>query len=88
MAETVYLNIINLAVKTLYVTTPYLIIDSKLKSALMNAASRGVDVRIITPGVPDKKAVYVITRSHYKELASAGVKFTSFREASCMQNKL
>lgn len=74
VAETVYLNIINLAVKTLYVTTPYLIIDSKLKSALMNAASRGVDVRIITPGVPDKKAVYVITRSHYKELASAGVK--------------
>lgn len=78
VAENVYLNIINQAQKTLYITTPYLIPDSKLTSALMIAARRGVDVRIVTPHIPDKKIVFQITRSHYAPLQRAGVQIYEY----------
>lgn len=73
IAQSAYLNIINTAQNYVHITTPYLIIDSKIKYALINAAKRGVEVVIITPAVPDKKAVYAITRSYYNELSVGGV---------------
>lgn len=78
VGENVYLNIINGAKKYLYVTTPYLIIDHELQNAFCLAAQRGVDVRIITPHIPDKKIVYNITRSNYKKLLSCGVKIYEY----------
>jgi len=74
VAENVYLNLINSARKSLYVMTPYLIITDEMNAALGLAAKRGVDVRIITPGIPDKKTVYALTRSYYSGLASQGVR--------------
>ena len=78
VAENVYLNIINQAVKYVYITTPYLIIDYNFVSALVNAAKRGVDVRIITPHIPDKKIVFALTQSFYNTLISAGVKIYEY----------
>lgn len=78
VAENVYLNIINQAEKSLYITTPYLILDNKLTTALTNAANRGVDVRIVTPHIPDKKYIFGITRSSYKTLQQAGVKIYEY----------
>ena len=72
--EDVYLNMIGAARKRLYLTTPYLIIDDEMQRALVLAARRGVDVRIVTPGIPDKKVVYRVTRSFYADLATAGVR--------------
>ena len=57
IGENVYINILNNAQDYVYITTPYLIIDFNLLNALRNAALRGVDVRIITPHIPDKKIV-------------------------------
>ena len=74
VGENVYLNLINQAQKYLWITTPYLIIDSKLTTALCSAARRGVDVRIVTPHIPDKKIILSMTRSNYKILQEAGVK--------------
>lgn len=74
VSENVYLNIINRAQKYLYITTPYLIIDAEMQRALILAASRGVDVRIITPGIPDKKTIFQVTRSYYPQLIERGVK--------------
>lgn len=74
VGEDVYISMINRAEDYVYFMTPYLIITDELKTALSLAAMRGVDVRIITPGVPDKKMVYSITRSFYHDLCSAGVK--------------
>ncbi len=79
-AENVFLNAIGGAKKYVYITTPYLIIDSKLKSALINASLRGVDVKIITPHIPDKKSVFRITRSSYKDLQKKGVKILEYKE--------
>ena len=55
VAQNVYLDIINRSRKYVYITTPYLILDEKMVNALSMAAKRGVDVRIMTPHIPDKK---------------------------------
>jgi len=73
VARNVYINILNDATDYVYITTPYLVLDQELENALTNAAKRGVDVRIITPHIPDKKYVYVVTRSNYMPLLKAGV---------------
>jgi len=76
----VYLNMINQAQKYVWITTPYLIVDNKLTNALCSAAKRGVDVRIITPHIPDKKIIFALTRSSYKTLKEAGVKIFEYEK--------
>lgn len=78
LGENVYLNMINGAKRYVYIMTPYLIVDSEMKTALCLAAKRGVDVRIITPGIPDKKIVWDLTRSFYPELLAAGVRIYEY----------
>ena len=78
IGENAYMNMINQATKYLYITTPYLIVDHELSNALCNAALRGVDVRIITPGIPDKKIVNIITKNSYGPLIKAGVKIYEY----------
>ena len=73
VSEAVYLNLINQAEKYIYIETPYLIIDNKMMVALTMASKRGVDVRILTPFIPDKWYAFAVTQSNYEELAEAGV---------------
>lgn len=78
IGKNVYLNMIHGAKEYLYITTPYLICDHELLSALRLAARKGVDVRIITPHIPDKKAIFLMTRSNYKLLTGDGVKIYEY----------
>lgn len=78
VGELVYLNVINQATDYLYITTPYLIIDNELVTALELAAKRKVDVRIITPAIPDKWLVHELTCSYYGELLAAGVRIYQY----------
>ncbi|MBQ7326542.1 MAG: cardiolipin synthase [Clostridia bacterium] len=78
VGKNAFLNLINQARNYVYITTPYLIIDYELTQALCNAALRGVDVRIITPGIPDKKKVKIMTKSSYPYLMKAGVKIYEY----------
>lgn len=78
IAKNMYLNLINNARSFIYLTTPYLIIDNELTNSLMNASKRGVEVVIITPHIPDKKFVYELTKSSYKQLMNSGVKIYEF----------
>ena len=78
VAQTVYLNMISKAERYIYITTPYLILDTATNTALCNAAKSGVDVRIITPHIPDKKSVFLVTRAHYQPLLEAGVKIYEY----------
>ena len=73
-AQNIYMGILNQANDYVYIYTPYLIIDTELINALILAAKHGVDVRIMTPGIPDKKIVWYITRSYYRNLIEGGVK--------------
>ena len=78
LAEDVYVNIIGAAHDYLWITTPYLIIDYRMRQALILAAKRGVDVRIVTPHIPDKKIAFGLTRSNYMALIKGGVKIYEF----------
>ena len=82
-AENVYLNMINQAKRYVWIMTPYLIITDELSCALELAAKRGVDVRLITPGVPDKKYVWAVTRSYYARLVSGGVRIFEYAPGFC-----
>ncbi len=78
VGENVYLNMMGRAKKRIYITTPYLILDNEMAIAFCNAAKQGVDVRIVTPGIPDKKIVFQVTRSYYRRLLEAGVKIYEY----------
>lgn len=78
LGEDNYMNIANRSRKFLYITTPYLIITDEMVNSLSLAAKRGVDVRIITPAIPDKKMVFSITRSYYNILIRNNVKIYEF----------
>ena len=74
VGENVYISMANKAEQYCYFMTPYLIITDEMSQAISLAAKRGVDVRIVTPGIPDKKLVYKVTRSFYNGLARNGVR--------------
>ncbi|MGL4606245.1 MAG: cardiolipin synthase [Eubacteriaceae bacterium] len=77
-AENVYMNIFATARKYVYISTPYLILDSDLTNCILMAVRSGVEVRIITPGIPDKKLVYATTRAFYGDLLREGVKIYEY----------
>ncbi len=74
VGENIYLHILYQSRRYVWLTTPYLIIDEQMKQALCTAARSGVDVRIITPGIPDKRTIYETTRSYYRRLLENGVR--------------
>lgn len=76
--ENIYMNMINKAKRYVYIFTPYLIVDNEMLVALCNAAKSGVDVRIVTPGIPDKKLVYLLTQADYGILIENGVKIYQY----------
>ena len=78
IGRNVYINMINNAKKYCYITTPYLICDATIMSALEQAALNGIDVRIITPGIYDKKMVSWLTKDSYRHLLKAGVKIYEY----------
>lgn len=78
VGENVYMNMIKTARRYVWITTPYLILDDEMTQELTLAAKRGVDVRIITPGIPDKKIVFQLTRSYYAQLVRGGVRIFEY----------
>ena len=83
IGENVYMNVLRNARKYAWFITPYLIITEEMNSAFALAAKSGVDVRIITPGIPDKKLVYSLTRSYYAGLARNGVRIYEYTPGFC-----
>lgn len=73
-----FMNAIQDAKESIYIMTPYLIIDAEIQTALTTAALMGIDVRIITPAIPDKKLVFEVTRANYVELVRSGVRIYEY----------
>ena len=73
LGEQVYLDLLHRAQEYVHIMTPYLIIDSEMENALRYAARRGVDVKLILPGIPDKKLPYALAKTHFARLMEAGV---------------
>lgn len=69
-----HLNMLASACETCWITTPYLILDAEMISAMELAVKNGVDVRVVVPGIPDKKTVYSVTQAHIRTLVKKGVR--------------
>ena len=78
VGKLVYMDILSRASRYVHIMTPYLIIDQELAQALIFAAKRGVDVSIITPARPDKRTVFALTRSYYRQLLLGGVRIYEY----------
>lgn len=78
VGEMVYMDILNRAGKYVHIMTPYLILDGEMETALRFAAERGVDVRLILPGIPDKELPYALAKTHYASLLASGVKIYEY----------
>lgn len=78
VGENVYLNLIENAKDYVFITTPYLVIDNEMTTALCNAAKCGIDVRIITPHIPDKWYVHAVTQTYYDVLVESGVRIYEY----------
>lgn len=78
LGENIYIGMIETAKKYLWITTPYLIIDERMMESLFKAVKSGVDVRIVTPGIPDKKIVNETTKAYYPALIENGVKIFEY----------
>ena len=78
VGENVYMDILYRARDHVHIMTPYLILDGEMENALCYAGERGIDVRLILPGIPDKKIAYSLAKSHYKRLIASGVKIYEY----------
>ena len=78
VGERVYMDILNRARDYVYIMSPYLILDGEMETALKFAAERGVDVRLVLPGIPDKKAPWALAKTHYASLLASGVKIYEY----------
>ena len=78
VGKSAFRSIIDQAQAYVYITTPYLLVDYDLTESICGAARRGVDVRIITPSIPDKKLIKVLTKSSYAHLIASGVRISEY----------
>jgi cardiolipin synthase len=78
LIETVYKQMIHFAGEKLYIMTPYLVLEESMIQALIESARRGVDVRIITPSIPDKKRVKWLTEYNYGILLLHGIRIFEY----------
>ena len=71
---TLFQSMIENAKYSIYISTPYFIIDREFIGSLENAAKSGIDVRLLIPHIPDKKIPYIMTYYHVGRLIKSGVK--------------
>ncbi|MGH3372926.1 MAG: phospholipase D-like domain-containing protein [Nocardioidaceae bacterium] len=69
-----YLEAINRASRYIYMTHAYFIPDSDFVEALMAAAHRGVDVRLLVPATSNHVVADWLSRGYYGELLASGVR--------------
>lgn len=74
ISKAVLLKLINSARKYVYIVAPYLMLDHDVLQSLKLVAYSGVEVKLVLPGISNKKSLYYLTRSYYTELIKAGVK--------------
>lgn len=78
VSKSIIQNMLSSAKYFVYITTPYLIIDNDLLTDIENTALRGVKVKIILPSIPDKKLIFLMSRTYYFRLISAGVEIYEY----------
>lgn len=78
--ELFFEHAINTARDRVWIATPYFVPDEGTIDACVLAALRGVDVRILIPGIADKPFIKLAAMSYVEEMARAGVRIFEFQE--------
>jgi cardiolipin synthase len=87
LAEMLYILAIRSARKSVHIQNAYFVPDAQLREALVQAARRGVDVRVMVPGRHiDMPLVRMASRLHYGELLTGGVRILEYNR-TMMHNK-
>lgn len=76
-----YLDALSRATERAWITMAYFIPDDAMVSALIAAAGRGADVRVLVPEYSNHIYVDWVSRPHYHTLLSAGVRLYLYEEA-------
>lgn len=84
--EKVYVDIINSAEKYVHIITPFLQVDETMEASLINAAKRGVEIKIILAGSEKQKSVFSIKKLQVEKLISLGVEFFEYRNGLIYAN--
>lgn len=79
IARSMFLYLIAEAKEEILITSPYLILDNELQTALMLASKAGVKIKIIIPNIPDKKSVYLVTENFALNLLRYGVEIYKYK---------
>lgn len=74
-----FFAVINQAITRVWLTTPYFVPDDAVLSALVSAAMRGVDVRIIVPAHGDSRLVDFAARSYFPEMLASGARMFEYQ---------
>ena len=75
-----YFTLIATAQKKVYIQTPYFIPDPSVETALKVAALSGIDVRLMTAGIPDKWLPFWAAHTYFEDLLKAGVKIYQYKK--------
>jgi cardiolipin synthase len=82
VSRVVFQMLIEGAVTSVDISTPYFLPDRALRRALVRAARRGARVRVVVPGpVTDQRLVRLASRRMYRELLGGGVRMFEYRPA-------
>jgi cardiolipin synthase len=82
VSRVVFQMLIEGAVSGIDISTPYFLPDKAFRRALVRAAQRGVQVRVIVPGLhTDQRWVRLASRRMYRELLDGGVRIFEYRPA-------
>ena len=82
VSRVVFQMLIEGAVASIDISTPYFLPDRSLRRALVRAARRGVEVRAVVPGpATDQHLVRLASRRMYRELLEGGVRIFEYRPA-------
>jgi cardiolipin synthase len=82
----VLLSAVRAAASRVWITAAYFLPSSEQKNALIGAANRGIDVRLLLPSHNDSAAALAAQRSAYSELLLAGIKIFE-REGVILHSK-
>lgn len=77
-AEEICMNLLRTSRKYVWFMTPCIQVTEEMARELTGAAKRGVDVRILVPGIPDRRLVHTLTRAYYPGLLAGGVRIFEY----------
>ncbi|RLQ20726.1 cardiolipin synthase [Seongchinamella sediminis] len=77
-ASLYFVAALNSAQERIWLSAPYFVPDEAVMKALVLAALRGVDVRIITTGKPDSLPVYLAAFHYIEKLRGLGIRFYAY----------